>query len=56
MRDRPSLPDRAGAGAGYAEVVVDTTVQRGAKTYTYSIPEGLVVSPGQRVRVPFGRQ
>jgi len=39
---------------GFAEVVVDTNIRRGAQTYTYSIPAGLEVEPGQRVVVPFG--
>ncbi|HEY8692604.1 MAG TPA: hypothetical protein VIR57_07665, partial [Chloroflexota bacterium] len=39
---------------GYAEVVVDTNIRRGAQTYTYSIPAGVEVEPGQRVVVPFG--
>ena len=38
----------------FAEVVVDTNIRRGAQTYTYSIPSGLEVAPGQRVVVPFG--
>ncbi|MGH2364100.1 MAG: replication restart helicase PriA, partial [Chloroflexota bacterium] len=40
----------------YVEVVVDTVVQRGAHTYTYLVPEGQEVAPGQAVRVPFGKQ
>ncbi|MHB8621548.1 MAG: primosomal protein N' family DNA-binding protein, partial [Chloroflexota bacterium] len=40
----------------YVEVVVDTTIRRGSQTYTYEVPEGLEVEPGQRVVVPFGRQ
>ena len=35
---------------------MDTVVQRGAHTYTYLVPEGEEVAPGQAVRVPFGKQ
>ncbi len=38
----------------FAEVVVDTNIRRGTQVYTYSIPSGLKVEPGQRVVVPFG--
>jgi len=34
--------------------VVDTTIKRGAQTYTYALPPGVSVEPGQRVAVPFG--
>ena len=37
----------------YAEVAVDAPV-RGGRTFTYSIPTGLTVAPGQMVQVPFG--
>src|SRR5579862_2065781 len=40
----------------FAEVVVDTNIRRGAQTYTYAIPSGVQVSPGQRVLVPFGNR
>ncbi|HEX6511705.1 MAG TPA: primosomal protein N' [Chloroflexota bacterium] len=40
----------------YAEVVVDTNIRRGAQTYTYAIPSGVDVEPGQRVVVPFGNR
>jgi primosomal protein N' (replication factor Y) len=35
-------------------VVVDTNIKRGAQTYTYEIPSGIELEPGQRVVVPFG--
>ncbi|MBV9119643.1 MAG: primosomal protein N' [Chloroflexi bacterium] len=38
----------------YVEVVVDTNIKRGAQTYTYEIPLGVQIEPGQRVTVPFG--
>ena len=37
----------------YAEVAVDAPV-RDVRTFTYSVPEGMSVSPGQMVQVPFG--
>jgi primosomal protein N' (replication factor Y) len=44
------------ARPAYAEVVVDTNVRRGAQTYTYAIPSGVELEPGQRVVVPFGNR
>ncbi len=40
----------------YVEVAVDTPILRGAKTYTYRVPDGLEIRAGQCVRVPFGKQ
>ncbi len=37
----------------YAEVAVDAPI-RDARTFTYSVPEGMCVSPGQMVQAPFG--
>ena len=37
----------------YAEVAVDAPVRDG-RTFTYSVPEGMSVSPGQMVQAPFG--
>ena len=37
----------------FAEVAVDSPVGAG-RTFTYSIPEGLALAPGQLLRVPFG--
>ena len=37
----------------YAEVAVDAPV-RDVRTFTYSVPDGMSVSPGQMVQVPFG--
>ena len=39
----------------FAEVAVDAPAGF-ARTFSYSIPEGLSVQPGQLVRVPFGAQ
>ena len=37
----------------YAEVAVDAPI-REVRTFTYSVPEGMSVSPGQMVQAPFG--
>ena len=37
----------------YAEVAVDAPVRDG-RTFTYSVPDGMSVSPGQMVQAPFG--
>ena len=37
----------------YAEVAVDAPI-RDLRTFTYSVPEGMCVSPGQMVQAPFG--
>jgi primosomal protein N' (replication factor Y) (superfamily II helicase) len=50
----PLPPAPYAVEARFAEVVVDTNIRRGAQTYTYSIPKGVQVEPGQRVLVPFG--
>ncbi len=42
--------------AAFVEVVVDTNIRRGSQTYTYQVPQGVEVIPGQQVVVPFGRQ
>ena len=38
----------------YASVIVDLSADQVDQNYTYSIPDGINVSPGQRVMVPFG--
>jgi primosomal protein N' (replication factor Y) (superfamily II helicase) len=40
----------------YAEVAVEAARALDRETYTYSVPEGVDVVPGQRVTVPFGRR
>ncbi len=40
----------------YAEVAVEAARGSGRETYTYAVPEGVVVVPGHRVTVPFGRR
>ena len=40
----------------FAEVVVDTNIRRGTQVYTYSIPSGLKVEPGQRLTVAWRGQ
>ena len=39
----------------YCRVIVDIVHENVAKPFTYRIPEGMELSPGQRVAVPFGR-
>ena len=38
----------------YCQVIIDIVHENVAHTFTYAIPEGMTLSPGQRVRVPFG--
>ncbi|MEA4899440.1 primosomal protein N' [Bacillota bacterium Meth-B3] len=38
----------------YAHVVIDLSVSEVDRPYTYSVPEGMRLSPGQRVLAPFG--
>ena len=38
----------------YAQVIVDIAVSEVDRLYTYRVPEGMLLSPGWRVRVPFG--
>ena len=40
----------------YAHVIVDIVHENVAHTFTYLVPEGMDVSPGQRVTVSFGYQ
>ena len=40
----------------YAEVIVDLSSEQVDRLFTYKIPEGLTLVPGQRVEVPFRRQ
>ena len=39
----------------YCQVIVDIVHENVARPYTYLIPEGMDLGPGQRVAVPFGR-
>ncbi len=39
----------------YCQVIVDIAHENVAHTFTYAIPEGMSLLPGQRVEVPFGR-
>ena len=39
----------------YCQVIVDIVHENVAKPFTYLIPDGMELSPGQRVAVPFGR-
>lgn len=38
----------------YAQVIVDLSADALDRIFTYSIPEGMQLCPGQQVRVPFG--
>ena len=38
----------------YAQIIVDIAASEVDRLYTYRIPEGLSLTPGYRVRVPFG--
>ena len=38
----------------YCQVIVDLVNEHVARPYTYRIPDGMTLSPGQRVSVPFG--
>ena len=40
----------------YAKVIIDIPSDQVDQLFTYSIPDGMSLSPGFRVRVPFGRQ
>ncbi len=38
----------------YAEIIVDIASEQVDRVFTYSVPDGLSLLPGMRVRVPFG--
>ena len=38
----------------YCQVIVDIVHENVAHTFTYAVPEGMNLQPGQRVAVPFG--
>ena len=38
----------------FCQVIVDIVHENVARAYTYSVPPGMTLSPGQRVSVPFG--
>ena len=40
----------------YCNVIVDIVHERVAHAYTYAVPHGMTLSPGQRVYVPFGNR
>ncbi len=43
-------------GGSYAQVIVDIASSSTDRVFTYRIPQGMSLSPGTRVLVPFGRQ
>ena len=45
---------RKGGGRMYCRVIVDIVHENVAKPFTYLIPEGMKLTAGQRVAVPFG--
>ena len=40
----------------YCQVIIDIVHENVASPFTYRIPDGMTLEPGQRVAVPFGRQ
>lgn len=44
-----------GVSVLYAQVIVDIVHENVAHTFTYRIPDGMTLTAGQRVEVPFGR-
>ena len=39
----------------FCQVIIDIVHENVASPFTYRIPEGMQLQPGQRVSVPFGR-
>ena len=39
----------------FCQVIVDIAHENVAQAFTYAIPDGMLLCPGQRVQVPFGR-
>ena len=39
-----------------AEIIINTTAKRLQQTFSYTVPDGLVVRVGSRVLVPFGHR
>ena len=39
---------------GYAQVIVDLSAEAVDRRFTYAVPEGMAVRPGQLVAIPFG--
>ena len=46
---------RKGGKRVFCQVIIDIVHENVASPYTYRIPDGMVLVPGQRVVVPFGR-
>ena len=38
----------------YCQVIIDIVHENVAKAFTYAVPDGMILQPGQRVAVPFG--
>ena len=41
-------------GLQYAHVILDLSAEAVDRLFTYSVPEGMILLPGQQVEVPFG--
>ncbi len=39
----------------FAEIIIDISSEQVDRLFTYRIPDGMTLTPGQRVEVPFGR-
>ena len=48
------MPGKEGKGL-YCQVIIDIVHENVASPYTYHIPDGMILEPGHRVSVPFGR-
>ena len=46
---------REGGKRVFCQVIIDIVHENVASPFTYRIPEGMILEPGQRVSVPFGR-
>ena len=47
---------RGGGKRVFCQVIIDIVHENVASPFTYRIPDGMTLEPGQRVAVPFGRQ
>ena len=47
---------RKGGKRVYCQVIIDIVHENVASPFTYLIPDGMTIEPGQRVAVPFGRR
>ena len=47
-------PEGRLSGTMFCQIVIDIVHQNVAKPFTYTVPDGMQLEPGQRVTVPFG--